>query len=159
MLDTKLHIAIKSYRRPDRVSTISVFPYAWIWVPESQATEYRQQYYGDRIITIPDELDGNLARKQNAILDRSPCPWTLILDDDITSIRYYEGGEKIDVKDPSKLLAFILHGFDVASQLGVELWGINQAPAPSFYRAFTPYFFFVSRARPVPWSLIPYLAL
>ena len=90
MIDEKIHVAIKSYKRAGRVKTLSVAPFAWVWVPDSQGDEYRA-HYGDRVLTIPREEDGNLCRKSNAILNRSPCPWTLILDDDITAIRYFAG--------------------------------------------------------------------
>ncbi|GAI75871.1 unnamed protein product [marine sediment metagenome] len=89
MIDTQIHVAIKSYKRAGRVKTLVPFPFAWVWAPESQGDEYRE-HYGDRVITIPDELDGNLGRKQNAILDRAPCPWVLLLDDDIPRIGYWE---------------------------------------------------------------------
>lgn len=124
MIDSQIHVAIRSYSRPGRVSTIEVVPFAWIWVPESQGEEYRQ-HYGDRVITIPDEEDGNTSRKFNAILQRTPNPWTLILDDDIRRIGYWEAGDHFWL-DSDGLREMIVHHFVLAYDLGVHLWGIQQ---------------------------------
>lgn len=124
MIDTQIHVAIKSYRRAGRVKTLALVPFAWIWVPESQGAAYRE-FYGDRVVTIPDELDGNLCRKSNAILDRSPCPWTLILDDDLTMLAYWEDGGRVRMT-PEYFQAMVEHHFQLAADLGVKLWGVQQ---------------------------------
>ena len=136
MIDSQIHVAIKSYKRAGAVKTLKVVPFAYIWVPESQGDEYRS-YYGDRVITIPDSEDGNLSRKQNAILDRTPCPWTVILDDDITRIGHYENGDHIWL-DPDGVRDLIIRGFILAHDLGVELWGLNQNHDPMCYRIYAP---------------------
>jgi len=141
MIDSQIHVAIKSYKRPDSVTTIKAFPFAYIWVPESQAADYEANYPG-RIISIPDDLDGNLCRKQNAILDRAPtetgCPWILILDDDITRMCYYESGEHIPM-DPTHMRAFVEHHFCLADQLGVKMWGVQQNQDPLGHYTYRPF--------------------
>lgn len=139
MIDTKIHVAIKSYKRPGRVKTLAVFPFAYIWVPESQGDEYKS-FYGDRVITIPDNEDGNLCRKQNSILNRSPLPWTLILDDDITCLGMHEDGKDIHLP-PDHLRDMIEHHFLLAFELGVNLWGVNQKFDPLLYDTCNPYSF------------------
>lgn len=136
-IDDRIHVAIKSYRRAGAVETFGVAPFAWVWVPESQGEEYRR-FYGDRVITIPDEADGNLCRKSNAILDRSPCPWTLILDDDIDRISYFEGGERLDL-EPVHFAQMIVHHFQLAADMGVTLWGINQNSDPMGHDTYQPF--------------------
>jgi len=136
MIDTQIHVAIKSYKRAGKVKTLEAVPFAWVWVPESQGAEYRE-HYEDRVITIPDHLDGNLGRKQNAILDGSPCPWTVILDDDISGIGYWEDGDHFWMS-PEQIQGTIEHAFILASDLGVELWGINQRKDEMCYRLFEP---------------------
>jgi hypothetical protein len=136
MVDDRIHVAIRSFRRAGRVSTFGPFPFAHVWVPESQAEDYRR-HYGDRVVPIPDECDGNLGRKLNAILDRSPRDWTLILDDDISRIGMWEGGRRHWL-DPAQIAAMVNHHFDLAEQLGVRLWGINQNFDPTSYRVFCP---------------------
>jgi hypothetical protein len=137
LIDSQIHVAIKSYKRAGLVRTLAAAPFAWVWVPESQEADYRH-YYGDRVRTIPDAADGNLCRKSNAILDRSPCPWTLILDDDISRIGCWEDGKRI-VLDADALAEVIEHCFLLAADLGVHLWGINQNKDPLIYQPSHPF--------------------
>ena len=120
-----------------QVKTARVFPFAHIWVPESQGDEYRE-HYGDRVVTIPDEEDGNAGRKSNAILNRSPSPWTLILDDDISAFGLWEEGVH-KAMTPSHIEWFVRHGFELAAALGVKLWGVNQRRDELCYNTFRPF--------------------
>jgi hypothetical protein len=153
MIDKTIHVAIKSFGRAGRVSTLGVVPFAWVWIPESQSAQYEQHYPG-RCRTIPDAADGNLCRKSNAILDNSPCPWTLILDDDITSIHYFEGGRD-HTMSPAEIEGVVCHGFDVADQLGVTLWGINQNSDEMAYCTFRPLNFLAPILGPFNGHLTP----
>jgi len=137
MID-QIHCAIKSYRRAGKVKTLEVIPWAKVWIPESQLEEYLFYYDQEQLITIPDELDGNLCRKQNAILDRSPAPWTIIFDDDITAIGGWDQGDHVYLK-PEEIEHLILMGFQLASDLGVELWGINQGRDELWYETYKPF--------------------
>jgi hypothetical protein len=136
-IDDRIHVAIRSYKRAGQVKTAAVVPFAWIYVPESQAADYRS-HYGDVVVAIPDPTDGNLGRKNNAILDRSPKPWTLILDDDISRIGMWEGGTR-HVIGPDQLAAVIIHHFEIAEAAGVRMWGINQSHDATCYRACCPF--------------------
>jgi hypothetical protein len=137
LLDERIHVAIKSYGRAGRVKTLQVAPFAWVWVPQSQRADYERCYPG-RVVAIPDAADGNLCRKSNAILDRSPCPWTLILDDDIPAIGYWEAGLRVWC-DPTHLAAVIEHHFRLAHDLGARLWGINQNSDEMVYHTNSPF--------------------
>ena len=136
-LDDRIHVAIRSYKRAGRVTSFGPCPFAHVWVPESQGDDYRT-HYGDRVVTIPDECDGNLCRKSNAILDRSPRAWTLIIDDDITRIGMWEGGGRHWLA-PEQIARMIVHHFELAEQLNVRLWGMNQNFDPTSYRVFCPF--------------------
>lgn len=153
MIDEQIHVAIKSYKRAGRVTTLNVFPFAWIWVPESQGDDYRR-YYGDRVITIPDNEDGNLCRKSNSILRRSPLPWTLILDDDITGVGYWEDNEHYWM-EPGELEDMIVKSFILAADLGVELWGVNQNKDPLVHYTYRPLSFLAPVLGPFNGHLSP----
>jgi len=133
----KIHVAIISYGRPKSVKTLDVFPFATIWVCESQEADYRSSY-GSSVRSIPDELDGSCARKRNAVLDLCPSPWILMLDDDVTRVSLYEGGEKYDLS-PSDLRLWICHCFQLAEELGVHLWGVRTHDDPLYYQTYTPF--------------------
>ena len=155
MIDTQIHVAIASYKRAGKVTSLKVLPFAWIWVPESQGDDYRK-YYGDRVITIPDALDGNLPRKRNAILDKAPCPWVMILDDDLTKIGYFEDGTE-HVYTPETLAAMIEAHFLLADEFGCKLWGVNQTYDPLHYRTFTPFSLLSPILGPIGCHLAPEL--
>lgn len=137
MSQPEIHVAIKSYKRPGKVKTLDLVPWAKIWIPESQLDDYAKYYDLEQLITIPDELDGNLCRKQNAILDRSPSKWTLILDDDITNIGVWDQGMHAYLR-PREIGHMITMGFILANDFGVELWGINQGRDELWYETFKP---------------------
>jgi hypothetical protein len=155
MIDERIHVAIKSYRRAGKVRTLDIAPFAHVWVPESQGEEYRR-YYGDRVITIPDDQDGNLCRKSNAILDRSPCPWTLILDDDVSEIGFWDDGRHYKAS-PEYLEEMIIDSFLLADEVGVKLWGINQVKDSLAYRTYTPIAFLSPILGPFNGHLAPVL--
>ena len=136
-MDDRITVAIRSFRRAGRVTTADVFPFASVWVPESQAADYRD-HYGERVVAIPDDEDGNAARKSNAIIERCGTPWVLILDDDIVRIRYWEDGGVV-VVGPEQLEQIIDHHFALAAEAGVRLWGIGQLTDPVAYDTFRPF--------------------
>lgn len=138
LADFEIHVAIKSYKRAGRVTTLSLTPYASLWIPASQEPAYREAHPNASIITIPDHLDGNLCRKQNAILDRAPLPNVLILDDDLTRIGYLEAGEYWRA-DPPTIAFFILRGFQLCRELGATLWGVNQSYDTLNYYTMRPF--------------------
>lgn len=132
----QIHIAIKSFRRASSVTTLAIFPEASIWVPDSQYAAYKKNY--SNVIAIPDKEDGNLCRKSNAILRRSPSEYTLILDDDITSIHRFDNGRDYTLSS-SQCMQLVIDGFDLALQMQVRLWGINQNSDEMAYAAFRPF--------------------
>ena len=136
-MDNKLHIAIRSYKRAGNVKTLEIFHNGYIWIPESQLNDYLEYYKKDQIITIPDDEDGNCPKKNNAILNRCDSDWILILDDDITDICYFENAEIHSVKY-IEIENIVIHYFQLAEELGVKLWGMNQNSDPLSYRTYNP---------------------
>ena len=132
-----IHIAIRSRGRAGRVTTCKLFPMGTIWVPESEEKEYRR-HHGKNVQAVPDAKDGNLGRKSNAILDSSPCKNTLILDDDITAIHCFDYGRDKTLSS-DECMDLVQHGFDMATQLKVRLWGINQNSDEMAYASFRPF--------------------
>ena len=151
-----IEIAIPSYKRAGDVSTLDLIPdQANVWVPASQVEEYELHYPG-RVVGIEDDLDGNIARKRNAILDLSPADFVLMLDDDIRFVGRFEDGEH-DKLDPQEFEWLILEGFRMAKEAGVRLWGINQNSDPMTYRTMTPFSFLATILGPFCGHLNPEL--
>lgn len=90
------------------------------------------------MITIPDAQDGNICRKTNAILEHSPADWTLVVDDDLSAIGYYERNQHY-WPEPEFLAHFILNAFLMAEDLHVKLWGLNQYSDPMGYKTGRPF--------------------
>lgn len=93
-----MRILVASYGRAGHASTMDLVPSAQIVVPESQGDDYRH-YYGDRVITIPDELDGNVAKKRNACIDmceEGELFW--LLDDDLIEVQWIKHGAVSDIE-------------------------------------------------------------
>lgn len=137
-MNDQITYAIRSFRRAGKVKTLEVIPWAKVWIPESQLEDYLQYYDQEQIITIPDEADGNPSRKNNAVLDRSPTEWTLLLDDDITAIGVWDQGDHIYL-EPPEIEHLVWMGFQLAADLGVEFWGINQGRDELWYETYKPF--------------------
>ncbi len=133
---TNIHIALPSYKRAGLVKTQGIAPSASIYVPESQADEYRQHH--ENVVGIPDKLDGNIARKRNAILDLNKDSWVLMMDDDLGDVAYWEDGTR-HIMTPGVFMDFVEKYFDLADQMGVKLWGINQKRDEMAYQCMRPF--------------------
>jgi len=143
MLGSDITVAIPSYKRSGDVSTLKVAPFAKVWVPASQADEYIAEYGVNRVVAIPDELDGNIARKRNAILDLAETDKVLMLDDDIVKVGVFEGSQVISLT-PTHFAWLITEGFRMADEAGVRLWGINQNSDAMTYMSMRPFAFLAS---------------
>ena len=81
-----MKIFIPSFNRARAVFALDVFPTASVVVPASQEAEYRKCNPNATIVPIPDDQDGNLARKRNAIAalgSKEPDGAFVVVDDDI----------------------------------------------------------------------------
>ena len=64
----KLNICIPTYKRAGALDGKEYFGSAKYILPESQRDEYIKTLPIKRMVVIPDENDGNIARKRNWIL-------------------------------------------------------------------------------------------
>jgi hypothetical protein len=108
-----------------------------IIVPKSQVEAYRE-HNANRIVSIPDKLNGNIARKRNAVLDLYPGDWVTMLDDDIKWVGYHEEGIRIKA-DEDYFLDFCQNMFVMAEEMGSLIWGVNVSSDEKFYREYSPF--------------------
>ncbi len=79
-----MKIVIPSYNRAKLLVTHRLFPLNCVVViPETQLKAYREYNPDLEYVTIPDYLDGNIAKKRNAILNLFPHEQIVMLDDDV----------------------------------------------------------------------------
>ena len=146
-----INIVIPSYKRADNLIGKDYFVTAKYIVPESQKDDYLNTLKDHkRIITIPDEKDGNIARKRNWILKNIDRP-LLMIDDDVKNLCMVEGMHESDrsIYDekatekiyltPEKAESVINEGFNLASQWGCVLWGININTDGRNYQQYKPF--------------------
>lgn len=128
-----MRILVPSYKRAGHASTMVMLPSAQIVVPESQYDEY-YRWYSDRVIAIPDEKDGNIAKKRNAILelvDDGELFW--MVDDDLLKVEAIKHGL---VEDPEQLLE--AH-FDLMQSHGANFGGFSIYQDPVKYAEYAPF--------------------
>ena len=133
-------VYVPSYKRPGMVSTDTVFRNCRIVVPESQADDYRRGeiYNGAEIVACPDEVDGNISRKRNWILDNATSEWVLLVDDDHQYIGMVEEGNyrRLDLDGVDRMLEI---GFTMCADLGTTMWGISINSDKKLYREYSPF--------------------
>ena len=144
-----VNIVIPSYKRAGAVKGYRYFRTARIVIPESQADDYRAHYDPARLIVIPDEADGNIARKRNWILRNVPRPLVMI-DDDVRAVMMTEGkydaagkfiggsAQRIRLT-PAQAENLIVNGFNLAYSWGCPLWGLNVNTDGRNYQQYKPF--------------------
>lgn len=142
-----MKFVIPSYSRANSVVTARWLKSASIVVRESQAEEYRKHNDND-VIAIPDELDGNISRARNAVLNRFEGEDVVMLDDDVRRVGYHEDGEMVWV-DEGHFLDFCENMFQMAKDAGTVLWGMNVQSDKKFYREYSPFSFVSVTLAPV----------
>ncbi len=128
-------ICSPSWKRADTCFTHKYLPVRYV-VCSSQADEYRAN--GLDVWECPDSAQGSVCRVRNWILDNADDERVLILDDDIHYLGRWNGN-KHHKMTTDEALEFIEHGFNLAEQLGVRMWGINIIQDKGAYREYTPF--------------------
>jgi hypothetical protein len=136
-----INVIIPSYKRSHDLKGKDYFVMAKYCVPESQKHEYIEILGIDRVITIPDDEDGNIVNKRNWILKNIPRP-LIMIDDDVKEICYFQSKENIPIKYTlsKKLLnEFFENSFGLCKELNCKMWGINQNTDPLAYKQYSPF--------------------
>lgn len=138
-----LNIIIPSYKRAGQVAGYDYFKSARICIPGAQKDDYLKHYDTDRLIIIPNESDGNVARKRNWILRNISRP-LLMVDDDVKGLSMSEKGSRRRLKQnialtPSQAQRVIMDGFNMAQQWRCVLWGVNVNTDGRNYQQYKPF--------------------
>ena len=132
----KFEILSPSYRRAETASTQDYLPACTYVVAQSEKRAYERA--GRRVIAVPNNVQGNVCRVRNYILEHfNPV---LILDDDIR--RFGRWSQQKNLKlDTDEAMEFIEHAFNLARELKAKMWGMNLLPDKGAYREYTPFAF------------------
>tara|TARA_R110002096_G_C14608596_1_gene723238 strand:- start:402 stop:1142 length:741 start_codon:yes stop_codon:yes gene_type:complete len=125
-----------SYKRADIARTHKYMPYITYVVMESEADKYREIH--DKVIAIPDNVQGNLARVWNYILDMATEPNVITVDDDIKFFGRWNGNVQKKL-DSGEVLDMIMEGIQLAEDLDIHYWGLNCLADKGAFREYTPF--------------------
>ena len=127
-----------SYKRPEKSITQKLYPFVKLVVKESEAEEYIQN--GNEVVICPDNIQGNLCRVRNWILDNlfldADC--LILLDDDCRGIgrwqdqTYYKFNSE-ELFESCEIWA------KLCSDFGFKFWGLNCVVDKGAYREYTPF--------------------
>lgn len=133
----KVSVNIPSYKRPV-VETLKYLSFATVWVAESEMDDYRKINPNTDFQVVPDEVQGNIARVRNYILDHADGDIVVILDDDFKGMYYWEHNEKHLVQ-PEDFLDFVERYSILANEFGAKMWGVNVNQDKQVYREYSPF--------------------
>ncbi len=128
-----MRILVPSYGRDGTASTMDIMPSAMVVVPSSQAEQY-ERHYPNRVIAIPDDQDGNIARKRNALLNLlAPGEACWMIDDDLKRVHRIKDGYVKDVEQVLETFTVLLE------QLGAYYGGFSNSSDPVKYAEYAPF--------------------
>ena len=133
----KIKYFAPSYKRPEKSITQKFYPFVKIIVKESEAKEYKKN--GNDILICPDNIQGNLCRVRNWILDsvEDDADCIVILDDDCSGIGRWQNQKKI-IFSPDELDEFCESASILCEDFGFKFWGLNCVTDKGAYREYTP---------------------
>lgn len=143
-------ICCPSYRRP-KVETLEAYPHTRVYVAEGELQEYLEANpEGSDIVAVPNEVQGNLCRVRNYILDtefENGADGVLIIDDDMQAICRHESveaehgrfGYARHVLDEAELHQFVAEGMALCEEWGYKFWGVNCVLDPKAYNQYSPF--------------------
>jgi hypothetical protein len=131
-------ICIPSYKRAKDCKAANWLTKAVICCHKFESEQYRKNNK-NRILIMPDDLAGKgMAVIRNWIVDNVKSKNTLMIDDDVTCIGYYEDEERHKFTE-SQVYEFIKNGFRMCKEAGTVLWGINLLEDKKAYREYSPF--------------------
>ena len=140
MLSTEFRIYSPSYKRADLCTSHLLFPRELFYyaVEENEFDEYSRR--GHNCISLPKRNPQNIASARNCILDKRITKNIIMVDDDLTSIRWLLKRKDI-VLDNASIIKLIKTGFEMASDAKCGLWGLNLNTDPLSYHVNKPFSF------------------
>jgi hypothetical protein len=127
-----------SYKRPEKSITQKLYPFVKLVVKESEAEEYIQN--GNEVVKCPDNIQGNLCRVRNWILDNlfldADC--LILLDDDCRGIGRWQDQTYYKFNS-DELFESCEIWAKLCSDFGFKFWGLNCVVDKGAYREYTPF--------------------
>lgn len=129
-------VAIPSKGRAGKVTTHKLFTSCTLYVPASEAAEYRK--YHEAVVPVPDKVKGITATR-NFMLDHVTAERHVQVDDDATNFWLFEQNARSKITDPKRIEALIEQMFVITEEWGAKIFGLNLANDMRFYREYSPF--------------------
>lgn len=142
----RISINCPSYKRP-KVETLDYIASCKVWVAEREYSSYLTANKGfeSNIISVPNEVQGNVCRIRNYILDKELAnnDVVLLIDDDLKAVARFEPSGKYGYEDITLTEADLYDMLERYSVLcedfGYKHWGIMCNRDALSYRQTTPF--------------------
>ena len=127
----RISVNCPSYKRP-KVETLDYLPYCKVWVAEREYPAYLEANpeFRDNIISVPNEVQGNLCRIRNYILDKElpENDVVVIVDDDLQYMERFEpkgtfGYDRVRI-DADEFLWMVERYTILCDDFGYKFWGV-----------------------------------
>lgn len=132
-----MKIFAPSFKRSDGVKTHKIIPDIVYCVAEFEAQKYIDKGYN--VMTMPDEVQGNIARVRNWMLENCIKDKGVIVDDDLEGIKRWTiiAGKPLVVD--VDIDEFVESGFILCEEIGAHLWGVNILGDKGSFREYSPF--------------------
>lgn len=143
----KISVNCPSYKRP-KVETLDYLPFCKVWVDNKEYDDYIKANKGfeENIISVPDGIQGNVARIRNYILDqefKNGADVVCLVDDDMKGIYHFENKNGYaytrELVKADEFLEFLEDYSRMCDEFGFKLWGVNCNQDCLSYRHTTPF--------------------
>jgi hypothetical protein len=136
-----INVIIPSYKRSHDLKGKDYFFMAVYCVPESQYDDYLKVLPKERIITLPDNEDGDIVKKRNWILKNIARP-LIMIDDDVSKLVFWDNRKEnyLSKEYPKDLLSELFNEFvSLGMQFNVKLFGVAQNKDDRQFKEFIPF--------------------
>lgn len=136
-------IAIPSKGRPNLVRSLSAIPSAVIYCPENERDAYSRCNPRTKVVGVPSQIIG-ITKTRNWILDNTPSPRVVFIDDDLKKCGWSEATETRFIgkrlTEPQWLDEF-MKLFDITEQMGLRIFGLDTLGEPRAIYTYKPFVF------------------
>jgi hypothetical protein len=127
-----------SWKRATIACTHKIMPFVRYVVSESQAQSYTD--LGLPVWVVPDSAQGSLTRARNYVLDNAEGEHVLLVDDDMTAVRVWDGTKRNSRKMANDEIADLITKCRyMVEEADVRFWGLNINNDTGAYREYTPF--------------------
>lgn len=133
-----MKICVPSKGRAGIMTTQKVLNVDEVYVPSSEFDSYKLHHPELNIISVPDYIKG-ITPTRNYILEHCQDKHIVQVDDDVEYFFLFEKATIYRIEDWERVRLLFENMFIMAEELGTNLWGLQMANDPRFYREYSPF--------------------